>query len=1778
MFRIWSGSEPSKHTPSFTLRFVALCSLFLATSTLMALDKQDLISPGARVPERAPSETCSGDAGPAGSLMFPLVGNEALVDFYGDGATGSRPAESSLPGPQHNDDDSATVSLPFTFTLADIPYDVVYVNNNGNLTFDSVDPAYTAIGFPTNRPRVAPFWGDVDTGSPSYSVHNGDVWKEQVGTNVMIFTWENVGYYNVHGDLLNTFQVAISDGNNPVLGLGNNICFSYDEMCWTTGDASGGSVGFGGAPSEVGVDEGNGLNFALVGRFDHAGTDYDGPGGSNDGVDYLDGKIFCYDVSEAGCLASLGCNDEDPCTEDVCLAGGVCDNVPLPDTDGDGVCDAVDNCHAISNSNQADCDLDGVGDVCDAGDPDVDGDGICDPNDNCPTVFNPSQIDCDGDGTGDACDPDTDDADHDGVVDSCDNCPTDFNPHQADCDGDGDGDACDPDAVDNDVDGVVTPCDNCPDHFNPAQIDFDRDGIGLACDVCPDDAGNDVDDDGLCAGVGYLPPMVGDRDPCPGDAANDADVDYLCAGLGFTSPMVGDRDNCALIYNPNQQDTDRDLVGDLCDNCVSDNNNSQSNLDDDLEGDACDLDDGLLLFTDMGAALQRWQHESTFYSNYNLYRGDLAELMGTGVYTQDPIAVPLADQFCLVGPAPEYFDGLEPAFGQVIFYLVTGSPDGLTESPLGKDGSGSVRPNTNPCGSPTLVDAHSAPIPQPGLDRSVQVLGGCEADGSGSPAPDRMLDPGERAVYRIGFELSTPDSDVAIRLRAVEPDGDSPPDCVPGDFGSCPDPNRENNPPSFFVTIVESLVVIPSVPAGVLQTASFLVDVSPLVDPLAEIEMVAEISTVSAEGGVLVFREVLNADEDFSLYSTDFPYGGIELRDYDNSETEENPDAEGRLETVAWDDMTAGLDADGLPVSVNTTLQSPWNFDGTDGGFRTGVAGDTDPSLGDLYEIYVWGEDRNFNGIEDGVCLVDLVTPCFRFPTDPLCPGAPFDCISVENADGGFEPSPRLQRNWNTRGGCGWQTLAPGSCSVDPMRGCHAHEDCYGTCYSPGNYGVSTLESCGGGPACPPAYACSFGINEDGSCNPNGTCDGGFCDNSLDPENPQSCNFDFECNDAGCDGAPCSSIPQVCIGFAGDCTGPQVEGGVWHTGPIGDPFQPCDGQTGDACTFHPVIPGQSGQDSWFELLLSPVIEKVNQTLDPEGNPEARVEIIDFAWNQSVDLLDGYATLTWEVDNDVDDSTRVDLIGDTDVLGLVQGPLGAVSGGVPPTRVGYPLFAPMGACAIGGGPCSSDTDCPTGGDSCAPVPTSANGSVGINRVGQNSCLFDAAIPPSNLPSVTLADPPDNDFDEDGDLDTDENVNDSGPLRNMDITRAGGPDLRIDTLEDVIGEAGNRFQTALGFRIDEGNGEFATSGYGVAVDDIVLAWREITLVPGAGTCLGGECVGDPVFGDSDGDVFCDDLDNCPSTFNPSQSDCDGDGLGDACTSDWDGDGHICADPCPFDPTNVDTDGDGYCDDGDASGDPGDNPCAPGMTPGSACDDSCENASNPGQTDWDGDGIGDACDNCPTNPNPGQSDCDGNGTGDACEPIFSDADGDDVDDICDNCPFMGNPGQSDCDGDGTGDACDPDTADGDGDLIDDDCDNCPLVFNWEQLDCDRDGTGNRCDLDFVDDDGDWIDGACDNCPLDFNPEQLDCDGDGIGDLCDPDFADGDGDSIDDACDNCPLVFNSAQFDCDDDGIGDTCDPDSADGDGDLIDDACDNCPLVYNPGQVDLDRDGIGDACDL
>lgn len=147
-----------------------------------------------------------------------------------------------------NDDGSVgPINLPFPVPVYGQTYTRFWINNNGNVTFTGAFSGYTAFAFPNNQGIViiAPFFADVDTRPPA----SGKVHYKATDSYVVI-TWNNVGYYSNHTDRLNRFQLIIT--RSGYAG------FSYANMEWTTGDASGGSNGFGGSPARAGFDAGNG--------------------------------------------------------------------------------------------------------------------------------------------------------------------------------------------------------------------------------------------------------------------------------------------------------------------------------------------------------------------------------------------------------------------------------------------------------------------------------------------------------------------------------------------------------------------------------------------------------------------------------------------------------------------------------------------------------------------------------------------------------------------------------------------------------------------------------------------------------------------------------------------------------------------------------------------------------------------------------------------------------------------------------------------------------------------------------------------------------------------------------------------------------------------------------------------------------------------------------------------------------------------------------------------------------------------------------------------------------------------------------------------------------------------------------------------------------------------------------------------------------------------------------------------------------------------------------
>ena len=238
-------------------------------------------------PERSPSSICS--------CMITLDSTFSYVPFV---SYGSDPTTAVYGATGMNDDASSIpLTLPFSFNFYGTMRTQVYINNNGNVSFNMPYSQFTANPFPdASYNMIAPFWADVDTRDFA-PVGSGLVYYKITPT-AMIVKWENVGYYDMHFDKLNTFQLIITDGTDPLLPPGMNVGYCYGDMQWTTGDVTGGG-GFG-SPATVGVNQGNGVDYFQVGTFFQPTSNFDGPYNSPDGVDWLDNQGMYFDIATVG--------------------------------------------------------------------------------------------------------------------------------------------------------------------------------------------------------------------------------------------------------------------------------------------------------------------------------------------------------------------------------------------------------------------------------------------------------------------------------------------------------------------------------------------------------------------------------------------------------------------------------------------------------------------------------------------------------------------------------------------------------------------------------------------------------------------------------------------------------------------------------------------------------------------------------------------------------------------------------------------------------------------------------------------------------------------------------------------------------------------------------------------------------------------------------------------------------------------------------------------------------------------------------------------------------------------------------------------------------------------------------------------------------------------------------------------------------------------------------------------------------------------------------------
>ncbi len=173
------------------------------------------------------------------------------------------------PGDDHS---SERINLPFPISFFGRTHTSLFINNNGNVTFDEALSTYTPFSLlSTSHSMIAPFFGDVDTrGVEIERAINSDLTRYGVGTfdghRAFGVTWGGVGvgYYDSRVDKLNKFQLLIVE--RPDMGPGDfDIVFNYDQIQWESGEASGGLDGLGGASARVGFTNGSDTSFEMPG-------------------------------------------------------------------------------------------------------------------------------------------------------------------------------------------------------------------------------------------------------------------------------------------------------------------------------------------------------------------------------------------------------------------------------------------------------------------------------------------------------------------------------------------------------------------------------------------------------------------------------------------------------------------------------------------------------------------------------------------------------------------------------------------------------------------------------------------------------------------------------------------------------------------------------------------------------------------------------------------------------------------------------------------------------------------------------------------------------------------------------------------------------------------------------------------------------------------------------------------------------------------------------------------------------------------------------------------------------------------------------------------------------------------------------------------------------------------------------------------------------------------------------------------------------------------------
>ena len=122
-----------------------------------------------------------------------------------------------------NNDGSVLLDLPFSFYFFDKLQTSVWVNANGNLSFDQSLGHFKPELFPLNTPMIAPFWADLEA-----SAENKDAGIYILSSNNELrVLYKNMSLFNQNSANTISFEIILKADTNSESG---NLAFAYHHV------------------------------------------------------------------------------------------------------------------------------------------------------------------------------------------------------------------------------------------------------------------------------------------------------------------------------------------------------------------------------------------------------------------------------------------------------------------------------------------------------------------------------------------------------------------------------------------------------------------------------------------------------------------------------------------------------------------------------------------------------------------------------------------------------------------------------------------------------------------------------------------------------------------------------------------------------------------------------------------------------------------------------------------------------------------------------------------------------------------------------------------------------------------------------------------------------------------------------------------------------------------------------------------------------------------------------------------------------------------------------------------------------------------------------------------------------------------------------------------------------------------------------------------------------------------------------------------------------------